>query len=71
MKHFKKLLGLLLALTLSLTLCLPAFAANGTNDNTGSITINDAEVGHTYRIYQVMVLESYDTKADGDGAYAY
>ena len=71
MKHVKKLLGLLLALTLSLTLCLPAFAANGTNDNTGSITINDAEVGHTYRIYQVMVLESYDTKADGDGAYAY
>lgn len=71
MKHVKKLLGLLLALTLSLTLCLPAFAANGTNDNSGSITINDAEVGHTYRIYQVMVLESYDTKADGDGAYAY
>lgn len=71
MKHVKKLLGLLLALTLSLTLCLPAFAANGTNDNSGSITINDAEVDHTYRIYQVMVLESYDTKADGDGAYAY
>ena len=71
MKHVKKLLGLLLALTLSLTLCLPAFAAKGTNDNSGSITINDAEVDHIYRIYQVMVLESYDTKADGDGAYAY
>lgn len=71
MKHVKKLLGLLLALTLSLTLCLPAFAASGTNDNSGRITINDAEVGHTYSIYQVMVLESYDTTADGDGAYAY
>lgn len=71
MKHVKKLLGLLLALTLSLTLCLPAFAANGTNDNSGSITINNAEVGHIYSIYQVMVLESYDTTADGDGAYAY
>ena len=68
MKHVKKLLGLLLALTLSLTLCLPAFAANGTNDNSGSITINNAEVGHTYSIYQVMVLESYDT---GKNAYAY
>ena len=68
MKHVKKLLGLLLALTLSLTLCLPAFAANGTNNNTGSITINDAEVGHTYSIYQVMVLESYDTDKN---AYAY
>lgn len=68
MKHVKKLLGLLLALTLSLTLCLPAFAANGTNDNSGSITINNAEVGHTYSIYQVMVLESYDTDKK---AYAY
>lgn len=68
MKHVKKLLGLLLALTLSLTLCLPAFAANGTNNNTGSITINDAEVGHTYSIYQVMVLESYDKDKN---AYAY
>ena len=68
MKHVKKLLGLLLALTLSLTLCLPAFAANGTNDNSGSITINDAVEGHTYSIYQVMVLESYDTDKK---AYAY
>ena len=61
MKHVKKLLGLLLALTLSLTLCLPAFAVSGTNNNGGSITINDAVKGHTYSIYQVMVLESYDT----------
>ena len=51
MKHVKKLLGLLLALTLSLTLCLPAFAANGTNDNSGSITINDAVEGHTYQAF--------------------
>lgn len=71
MKHVKKLLGLLLALTLSLTLCLPAFAANGTNDNTGSITINDAVEGHTYKAYQIFVLESYNTEADGNGAYAY
>lgn len=71
MKHVKKLLGLLLALTLSLTLCLPAFAANGTNDNSGSITIKDAEVGHTYKAYQIFVLESYNTAADENGAYAY
>ena len=68
MKHVKKLLGLLLALTLSLTLCLPAFAASGTNNSNGSITINDAVEGHTYSIYQVMVLESYDTDKK---AYAY
>lgn len=67
MKHVKKLLGLLLALTLSLTLCLPAFA-KGTNDNSGSITINDAVEGHTYNAYQIFVLESYNTEAN---AYAY
>lgn len=67
MKHFKKLLGLLLALTLSLTLCLPAFA-KGTNDNSGSITINDAVEGHTYKAYQIFVLESYD---ETKGAFAY
>lgn len=68
MKHVKKLLGLLLALTLSLTLCLPAFAAQGTNNNGGSITINDAVEGHTYNAYQIFVLESYNTEAN---AYAY
>ena len=68
MKHVKKLLGLLLALTLSLTLCLPAFAVSGTNNNGGSITINDAVEGHTYKAYQIFILESYDT---GIGAYAY
>lgn len=67
MKHVKKLLGLLLALTLSLTLCLPAFA-KGTNDNSGSITINDAVEGHIYKAYQIFVLESYDETKD---AFAY
>ena len=71
MKHVKKLLGLLLALTLSLTLCLPAFAAKGTNDDSGSITIKDAVEGHTYKAYQIFVLESYNTAADENGAYAY
>ena len=40
----------------------------GNHDNSGSITINDAEPGHTYNAYQVLVLESYDAKA---GAYSY
>lgn len=71
MKHVKKLLGLLLALTLSLTLCLPAFAEQGTNNNSGSITINDAVEGHTYNAYQIFVLESYNTAAGENGAYAY
>ena len=67
MKHVKKLLGLLLALTLSLTLCLPAFAASGFG-GTGTITIDNAAKGQTYSVYRIMDLESYDT---GIGAYAY
>lgn len=79
MKHLKKLAGCLLALVMILTMSNVAVvnAANGTNDNSGSITINDAIEGHTYNAYQILVLESYNTDADpnGDGkkegAYAY
>lgn len=67
MKHVKKLLGLLLALTLSLTLCLPAFAASGVG-GIGTITINNAAKGQTYTVYRIMDLESYNTDI---GAYAY
>ena len=79
MKHLKKLAGYLLALVMILTMSNVAVvnAAKGTNDNSGSITINDAIKGHTYNAYQILVLESYNTDADpnGDGnkegAYAY
>lgn len=79
MKHLKKLAGCLLALVMILTMSNVAVvnAANGTNDNSGSITINNAIKGHTYNAYQILVLESYNTDADpnGDGekegAYAY
>lgn len=67
MKHVKKLLGLLLALTLSLTLCLPAFAVSGVG-GTGTITIDNAAKGQTYTVYRIMDLESYNTDI---GAYAY
>lgn len=68
MKLFKKLAGMLLAMIMVLSMSTVAFAAQGTNDNSGSITINDAEKGHTYNAYQVLVLESYNTDA---GAYSY
>lgn len=79
MKHLKKLAGCLLALVMILTMSNVAVvnAANGTNNNSGTITINDAIEGHTYNAYQILVLESYNTDADpnGDGkkegAYAY
>lgn len=70
MRKPNKLVALIFAILASVAMLLPtsAYAANGTNDNSGSITINDAEPGHTYKAYQVLVLESYDT---GKGAYSY
>lgn len=68
MKHCKQLVSVLLALVMALALSVTAFAIDGVNDDTGSITINDAVVGHTYDVYQVFVLESYNTEKE---AYAY
>ena len=64
MKHVKKLASILLALVMALALTATAFAEG----ETGSITINDAVVGQTYTIYQILDLESYNTSAN---AYAY
>ena len=55
MKHAKKLVSILLAIIMVLSMSTVAFAAQGTNDNSGSITINDAVEGHTYNAYQVLV----------------
>ena len=64
MKYVRKSLALLLALLLVLALGGTAFAEG----ETGSITINDAVVGQTYTIYQILDLESYNAPAN---AYAY
>ena len=68
MKTVKRALALVLALTVILTLSIGAFAASGTNDNSGKITIDNAVVGQTYTIYQILTLESYDEEAK---AYSY
>jgi fimbrial isopeptide formation D2 family protein/LPXTG-motif cell wall-anchored protein len=69
MRHLKKILGAVVAALMVFAMTVtPAFAASGTNDNSGTITLNDAEPGHTYSAYQILVLESYDT---GAGAYSY
>ena len=64
MKYVRKSLTLLLALILVLALGGTAFAEG----ETGSITINDAVVGQTYNVYQILDLESYNASAN---AYAY
>ena len=64
MKQIKKLASVCLALIMALALAVPAFAAG----ETGSITINDAVVGQTYTVYQILDLESYNASSN---AYAY
>ena len=64
MKYMKKLLTLLAALTLALAMAVPAFAASGTASSTGTITIDNAVTGTTYKAYRIFDLESYDTNKD-------
>lgn len=61
----KKTMSVLLALVLLLALSIPAMAIGG-----GTITINNAVVGQTYTIYEILYLESYNP-AEGSEAYAY
>lgn len=60
----KKLMTLLAVLTLALAMAVPAFAAS----ITGTITIDNAVTGTTYKAYRIFDLESYDTDKN---AYSY
>ena len=69
MRHLKQFLGAVFAALMVFAMTVtPALAAHGTNSDSGSITIDNAEEGHTYSAYQVLVLESYNTDAN---AYSY
>lgn len=68
MKHAKKLASLLLALVMVLSMSVTAFAAQEGELTGGSITIDNAVIGQTYSIYQILYLESYNSDSD---AYAY
>lgn len=59
----KKIMSVLLALVLLLALSVPAMAISG-----GTITIDNAVVGQSYTLYEILYLESYNA---GSGAYAY
>ena len=62
MKNMLRIASLVLAMMM--VFAVTAFAEG----ETGSITINDAVVGQTYTIYQILDLESYNASAN---AYAY
>lgn len=72
----KKTFALILVAVMLLSLGMTAFAeeettsdpVTGTSTDKGSITISNAVIGETYDIYQLLVLESYDSTAS---AYVY
>lgn len=68
MKHMKKLASLLLALVMVFAMGTTAFAAQEGEKDGGSITIDNAVVGQTYSVYQILYLESYDAATN---AYSY
>lgn len=67
-KAMKKLMAALLAVAMVCAMAIPAFAAEGgTTAGTGSITINGAIAGQTYKIYRILNLEANE----GFTAYKY
>ena len=64
MKTIKKLSVLIMALALVLSLCSAAFAADG--DETYTITITDPTDGHSYTAYQIFKGDLAE-KTEGEG----
>lgn len=58
-KAIKKLMAALLAVAMLCAMAVPAFADG--NDETGTITIENAVKGQTYDVYQMFVLNSYSS----------
>lgn len=62
-KAIKKLLAALLAVAMLCAMAVPALAVTGNKtDNRGSITIGSAATNETYDIYQMFVLDQFDTE---------
>ena len=63
MKTTRKLLAMVLAVIMVMSLATTAFAAMEGTLTGGSITINDAVSGQDYSAYQILYLESYNAEA--------
>lgn len=69
MTKMKKLLSFMMAALMCVALTpMAAFAANGTNNNDGTITLENAIPDKTYSVYEILQLESYNTDTN---AYSY
>lgn len=62
-KAMKKLMAALLVVAMVCAMAIPAFAAGGAGATTGEgkITIDNAVIGHTYKIYRILNLQYNDT----------
>lgn len=63
-KAMKKLMAALLAVAMVCAMAIPAFAADGSTHSSsedGKITIDNAVIGHTYKIYRILNLQYNDT----------
>lgn len=70
MKKFRKLLSLVLAMVMVLAMAAPSFAATESGTNTaqkGQITIENAIVDKTYKLYKIFDLESYSYAEGNEG----
>ena len=72
MKIIKKIAAIMLSVMMVLGMCsvVGAAEASGTSGTTGSITINKAAPGETYKIYRILDLESYSGSGETEN-YAY
>ena len=64
----RKAFAFVVALVMAIAMIPATFAHADPTTETGSITINDAVVGQTYTVYQILDLESYNASSN---AYSY
>lgn len=70
MKHMKRFVALFAALALVLAMAAPAFAEEGagtTTPETGTITINNAVKGVTYKFYRIMDIATHTSDSPYTG----
>ena len=70
MKIIKKITAMMLSIMMVLGMCSVVSAAGTGEGEKGTITIDNAIVGQTYKIYKILDLESYDKDAN-PGLYSY